>query len=138
VQLNIDEKVDDNEGNVLVDGNEQPIIGHREATAFINCQDGQLAVLAGLQSSSRQQNKQKLGLLYEIPIISSLFGYRTTDLERTELLCFIRPHVIRPDESTGDTHYQIQGMGNKDQINDFLKTPNRIPDPKVTLKEKLD
>ena len=138
VQLNIDEKVDDNEGNVLVDGNEQPIIGHREATAFINCQDGQLAVLAGLQSSSHTQNKQKLGLLYEIPIISSLFGYRTNDLERTELLCFIRPHVIRPDEATGDTHYQIQGMGNKDQIDDFLKTPNRIPDAKTTLKEKLD
>jgi general secretion pathway protein D len=138
VQLNIDEKVDDNEGNVLVDGNEQPIIGHREATAFINCQDGQLAVLAGLQSSSRSNDKSKLGLFYTLPIISNLFGAHSTDLERTELLCFIKPHVIRPDNATEDAHRQINGMGNKQQINDFLQHPEKVPDPKETLRDKLE
>jgi general secretion pathway protein D len=138
VQLNIDQKVDDNEGNVTIDGNSQPIIGHREATAFINCQDGQMAVLGGLQSSGRTTDKQKLGLLYEIPIISNLLGYRTADLERTELLLFIRPHVLRPDEDTANTKKLIDGMGNSVQIRDYLKDPTRMPDPKETLKEKLD
>jgi len=138
VQLNIDQKVDDNEGNVTIDGNSQPIIGHREATAFINCQDGEMVVLGGLQSSGRTTDKQKLGLLYEIPVLSSLLGYRTADLERTELLLFIRPHVLRPEEDTRNTKKLIEGMGNSTQIKDYLKDPTRMPDPHESLREKLD
>jgi len=138
VQLNIDQKVDDNEGNVMIDGNSQPIIGHREATAFINCQDGEMAVLGGLQSSGRTTDWTKLGILYQIPIISNLLGYRTADLERTELLLFIRPHVLRPEEDTANTRKQIEGMGNSTQIKDYLKDPTRMPNPQETLKDKLD
>jgi general secretion pathway protein D len=138
VQLNIDQKIDSNEGNVTIDGNQQPIIGHREATAFINCQDGQMVVLGGLQSSGLTTDQQKLGLLYEIPFISNLFGARTRDLERTELLLFIKPHVLRPDEATGDTKKQIEGMGNNDQIKKYLANPAKMPDPKETLRDRLD
>ncbi|HEY4990388.1 MAG TPA: secretin N-terminal domain-containing protein [Opitutaceae bacterium] len=138
VQLQIDQKVDSNEGSVTIDGNDQPIIGHREATSFINVMDGQMAVLGGLQSSGLTQDKQKLGLLYELPIISNLFGGRKRDLERTELLLFIRPHVLRPDEATGETRKQIEGMSNSGQIQQFLKDTTKMPDPKETLREKLD
>jgi general secretion pathway protein D len=138
VQLKIDQKVDDNEGSVIIDNNSQPIIGHREATAFINCQDGEMVVLGGLQSAGRTIDKQKLGLLYELPIISSLLGYRTADVERTELLLFIRPHVLQPSEQTADTKKMIDGMGNSTQIRDYLKDPTRMPDPQETLRDKLD
>jgi general secretion pathway protein D len=138
IQLNIDQTVDSDEGDVTIDNNSQPIIGHREATAFINVLDGQMAVLGGLQSSGLTTDKQKLGLLYELPIISNLLGYRTRDLERTELLLFIRPHVVRPDELTGDTKREINGMSNRDQINTYLKNPSKMPNPKETLKEKIE
>jgi general secretion pathway protein D len=138
VQLKIDQKVDDNEGSVVIDNNSQPIIGHREATAFINCQDGEMVVLGGLQSAGHTSDKQKLGLLYELPIISSLLGYHTSDVERTELLLFIRPHVLRPSEQTAETKRLIDGMGNSSQIKDYLKDTSRMPDPKETLREKLD
>jgi general secretion pathway protein D len=138
IQLNIDQTVDSDEGDVTIDNNDQPIIGHREATAFINVLDGQMAVLGGLQSSGLTTDKQKLGLLYELPIISNLLGYRTRDLERTELLLFIRPHVVRPDELTGDTKREINGMSNRDQINTYLKNPAKMPDPKESLKDKIE
>ncbi|HEY5227741.1 MAG TPA: secretin N-terminal domain-containing protein, partial [Opitutaceae bacterium] len=137
IQLNIDQTVDDDQGSVTIDGNAQPIIGHREATAFINTSDGQMSVLGGLQSSGLSTDKEKLGLLYEIPILSNLFGFRTKDLERTELLLFIIPHVIRPDEETGDTLKNINGMSNKEQIRKFLTDPTVMPDAKESLKEKL-
>jgi general secretion pathway protein D len=137
VQLTIDQTVDSDEGDVTIDDNQQPIIGHREATAFINVQDGQLAVLGGLQSSGLTYDKQKLGFLFELPIISNIFGYRTKDLERTELLLFIRPHVIRPEEATMDTKREINGMSNKEQINQYLKDPSYMPNPKIPVKELL-
>jgi len=138
IQLNIDQTVDNDQGSVLIDGNEQPIIGHREATAFINVQDGQMAILGGLQSSGLTTDKSKLGLFYEIPILSNLLGGRTKDLERTELVLFIRPHVIRPNEATADTHATIRGMSNRDQINQFLNNPDKMPDAKETIIDKLD
>jgi general secretion pathway protein D len=138
IQLNIDQTVDDDQGSVTIDGNSQPIIGHREATAFINVMDGQMAVLGGLQSSGLTTDKQKLGLIYEIPILSNLLGARTRDVERTELLLFIRPHIIRIDEATADTRKEIQGMSNRDQIQQFLRNPDKMPDAKETLLQKMD
>jgi general secretion pathway protein D len=138
IQLNIDQTVDNDQGSVLIDGNEQPIIGHREATAFINVLDGQMAILGGLQSSGLTTDKSKLGLLYEIPILSNLLGGRTKDLERTELILFIRPHVIRPSEATADTNATIRGMSNRDQINQFLRNPDKMPDAKESIIDKLD
>jgi type II secretory pathway component GspD/PulD (secretin) len=96
-----------------------------------------MAVLGGLQSSGHTTDRQKLGLIYEIPIISNLLGYRNNELDRTELLLFIQPHVIRPDEATADTRQHINGMGNKDQINEYLRNPDKIPDSKDTVIEKL-
>jgi general secretion pathway protein D len=138
IQLNIDQTVDNDQGSVTIDGNDQPIIGHREATAFINVMDGQMAILGGLQSSGLTTDKSKLGLFYEIPVLSNLLGARTRDLERTELVLFIRPHVIRPSEATADARATIKGMSNRDQINQFLNNPDRMPDAKETIIDKLD
>jgi general secretion pathway protein D len=138
IQLKIDQIVDDDQGSVTIDGNSQPIIGHREANSFINVQDGQMAVLGGLQSSGRTIDQQKIGILYSIPIISNLLGFRNNDLERTELLLFIRPHILRVDEETGDTRKNIEGMSNRDQIKQYLADPRTMPDPKETLKQRLD
>jgi hypothetical protein len=44
---------------------------------------------------------------------------------------------VRPDELTGDTRRSINGLSNRAQINEFLKDPTRVPDPKETLREKL-
>src|SRR5262249_24399156 len=94
IQLTIDQIVDDVISNVTIDGNVQPVIGHREASSFVNITDGQMIVLGGLQRNSRTNDHNKLGFFFEIPIISQLLGGRNHDTERTELLLFIRPHVL--------------------------------------------
>jgi hypothetical protein len=33
---------------------------------------------------------------------------------------------------------RIDGMGNKEQIQEYLKNPNRMPDPKDNLLQKLE
>jgi len=125
IQLEIDQIVDDVVGQVQVDANTQPIIGHREATSFINVGDGQMIVLGGLQQSKRTTNRNKLGLLYEIPILSQLLGGRTHEEDRTELLLFVRPHIIRPGESTKDANETIETLTNKDQVKQYLQDPSK-------------
>jgi len=123
VQMEIDQKVDDKVGEVQVDANTQPIIGHREATSFINVADGQMIVLGGLQQTKHSTVRNKLGFLFEIPILSHLLGGRTHNEDRTELLLFVRPHIIPPGEATKDTNANIDQLNNKDQVKQFLKDP---------------
>jgi general secretion pathway protein D len=137
IQLKVDQTVDDQGTPVIIDGNSQPQINHREATSFVNVMDDQMVVLGGFQSSSKSISRQRFGILFEIPILSNLLGYRTNDTERTELLLFLRPHVIKADEGSADTHRAIEGMGNKDQVNHYLADPKRIPDADMSLKERL-
>jgi general secretion pathway protein D len=126
IQLDIDQKVDDVVGSVTIDTNSQPIIGHREATSFVNVTDGQMIVLGGLQQTKRSTNRNKLGLLYEIPILSQLLGGRTHEEDREELLLFVRPHILRPGEATKDTTKSIDALTNKDQVKQYLQDPSKV------------
>jgi general secretion pathway protein D len=138
VQLKIDQTVDDLGGFVTIDNNSQPSINHREATSFVNVMNDEMIVLGGFQSATKSLDRQKLGILYEIPVISNLLGYRDNEAQRSELLLFLRPHILRPDEGTADTHRAIQGMTNRDQLNKFLSNPSRLPDAQMSLKEKVE
>lgn len=131
IQLKIDQQVNDILGTVKVDANDQPIIGKRQATSFINVKDGEMVVLGGLQRTKNSADRAKLGLLYEIPVISHLLGGRNKSVERTELLLFIRPHVILPAEGGKDTEGLIKNLSSREQIEQYLK------DPTVQPKEKL-
>ncbi|MBC7367745.1 MAG: type II secretory pathway, component PulD [Undibacterium sp.] len=135
IQLKIDQKVDDILDSVTIDGNAQPVIGRRQATSFINVIDGEMIVLGGLQRTKTSRSRGKLGFLTEIPILSQIFGARENKKERTELLLFVRPHVIKPGEGSSDTSKNINVLSNKDQINHFLVDPSKPA--KVPLLEKL-
>ena len=135
IQLEIDQKVDDVVSNVTIDGNEQPIIGHREATSFINVGDGQMIVLGGLQQTKHSTNRTKLGFLYEIPILSQLLGGRTHEEDRTELLLFVRPHIIQPNHESKDAAASINQLTNKDQVRQYLQDPSK--DKKENLYKQL-
>jgi general secretion pathway protein D len=138
VQLKIDQIVDDQGPSVIINGNSQPSINHREATSFINVMNDEMTVLGGFQSTTRSIDRSKLGILYEIPILSNLLGYRDNQSQRSELLLFLRPHILRLEEGSADTHRAISGMKNKDQLNKFLSDPGSVPDAKMSLKERIE
>ncbi|MFA6286757.1 MAG: secretin N-terminal domain-containing protein [Opitutaceae bacterium] len=121
IQLKIDQKVDDVVGNVTIDGNSQPIIGTRKANSFVNVQDGQMIVLGGLQRTKKENDKTKLGFLFEWPVISWLFGARSRSDIRTELLLFIRPHVLPPEKGSAMTQKEIDRLSDHESINAYLK-----------------
>lgn len=131
IQLKIDQKVDDVVGNVTVDNNDQPIIGHRQATTFINVSDGNMVVLGGLQQTKTENSRTKLGFFYEIPVLSNLLGSRSNKVTRTELLLFVRPHVIPPLEGSKDTQKSIDALKSRKDVELFLKDPGKMPDQKL-------
>ncbi|HSY53557.1 MAG TPA: hypothetical protein VK785_03870, partial [Opitutaceae bacterium] len=137
IQLTIDQKVDDAEPTpAVIDGNNQPIIDHREANSYVNVQDGQMVVLGGLQQTTKSTNHVKLGFFYEIPILSNLLGARDNETHRKEILFFIRPHVIPATEGTSDAKKRIDELSNKGDIKQYLQDPTVQP-KKDSLKDRF-
>jgi general secretion pathway protein D len=125
IQLKVDQKVDDVIGTVTVDTNQVPIIGTRRAVSYLNVFDGEIRVLGGLQRTKNTRVRTKLGFIYEIPILSHLLGARNNEEARTELLIFIRPHVLRKNQGNTEALRAIDNLSNDEQVKQFLKDPSK-------------
>jgi len=136
VQLTIDQKVDDILGQQVLNGNSTPIISDREANSYVTVKSGDMIVLGGLQRTSKSVNRNKLGLLYEIPILSQLLGGNVTTLSRTELLFFIRPTIITAANASPDANKRIQELSNHEDIQKFLADPT--PQSNSKIKDVID
>ncbi len=90
----------------LGDGLQQPSINKREAKSFLNVGDKEIVALGGYQNSTVSKSRSRLG---PIPILGDLLGPRSGSVKRTELMVFIRPHVIRTiEDTTADAMAKIQ------------------------------
>ena len=64
--------------------------------------NGDTAVLGGLMKESQQEQVQKVPLLGDIPIIGWLFKSRSTKKEKTNLVVFLTPKIIRSPTDAKD------------------------------------
>jgi len=71
-----------------------PTINRSYVETSLIVRDGQTVAIAGVISESLSEGKSRVPLLGDIPIVGALFGYRTKDRRRSELVIFITPHVI--------------------------------------------
>jgi len=124
VQLEIDQKVDDKVGDVQVDANTQPIIGHRQPPRSSNVADGEMIVLGGLQQTKHSTTRNKTRLPLRDSHHQPILGGRTHEEDRTELLLFVRPLSSAQDTSK-DANASINQLTNKDQVNEISRYPSR-------------
>ena len=79
----------------LTSGIDSPTIQQRIINTTVAVDDGQTIVLGGLIRSRESKIRAKVPILGDIPLLGALFR-NTTDIdERTELVIFITPRVIR-------------------------------------------
>ncbi len=76
-------------------GIDSPTVQQRIITTSVAVDDGQSIVLGGLIRSRESETRNSVPLLGDIPLVGSLFRSKVDDVERTELLIFITPRVIR-------------------------------------------
>jgi len=57
--------------------------------------DGQVIVLGGLIQENLRESIQKVPLLGDIPLLGALFRSKTGDVDRTNLMVFIHPVILR-------------------------------------------
>lgn len=74
---------------------EVPVIQVREVESVLKIDSGNTAVMGGLMQDEITNSNQSVPLLSKIPILGSLFRYDEDKTQKTELVIFIRPIVIK-------------------------------------------
>ncbi len=94
VRLKVYQRVEDVVGYANADQT-APITSKREAKTTVDVQDGQTLVIGGLIKSKKLTTIERVPVLGSIPVIGNLFRKTGHQIEKTNLLVFITPHVVR-------------------------------------------
>jgi len=98
------------------------ILNKRNIESNVIVDDGQVIVLGGLIGDNYTDRTSKVPLLGDIPFIGSLFRYDNKSRDKTNLMVFIRPYVIRSNaESNSISDKKIGDINQKS--NNFVQSP---------------
>jgi len=93
---------------------DSPTFITRNITSNVAVRSNQAVVLGGLIQDTREDTKQGVPGLYDLPVIGGLFGERNKKADRTELVVVLTPQVIASDQDveavTQDFRRKLKGL----------------------------
>jgi type II secretion system protein D len=121
-------------GNLTV-----PRISTREVLTTATVPDGQTIVLGGLIVGKVNQTKSGIPILCDIPLLGKLFSTTENTDDRSELMVFIQPSVVKNDRSLNavqadmDSRYKVSP-----KVRGFADGPGVLPpvDAIIPVEEK--
>ncbi len=75
-----------------------PTINKRETTTTVIASNNQTIVIGGLMRDDVSKVESKIPLLGDIPLIGWLFKFQSKRMNKTNLLIFLTPHVVRENQ----------------------------------------
>jgi general secretion pathway protein D len=94
VTLDVEQVVSGVNGNGSAT-NLTPTISQRKVKSMVSVANGQTVLLAGLISEQRTNDGNGLPGIAGVPLIGGLLGNVGRSLQRTEVIIFIKPQIIR-------------------------------------------
>ena len=95
VSMHIKVEVSSVTSTETIAGVQQPIIGQRVNEADLRMEDGEASLLGGLTSDQNTQSTAGIPGVANIPVLGYLFGTRTKDREKDDIVIALVPHIIR-------------------------------------------
>ncbi|MDO8749341.1 MAG: secretin N-terminal domain-containing protein [Candidatus Omnitrophota bacterium] len=74
-----------------------PIVTTSEAETTVTVKDGMTIVIAGLKKDKKENEIKKIPLLGDIPILGAVFRSVSASINKTELVVFLTPHIVRDE-----------------------------------------
>ena len=94
-----------------------PTFQTRNIKSHVAVRSGQAVVLGGLIQDIREDGRQGIPGLYNLPVVGTLFGERQRSADRTELVVVLTPKVIAGDQDvemvTNDFRSRMKGLEHK-------------------------
>ena len=99
-----------------------PNVSLRTLSTTVRLNDGETITLGGLIKNTESESHNKIPLLGDIPLLGALFRTNTKSIQKTNLIVYVTPHIIKK-EAHLDLDSALQNM----DINsaDFLERKAR-------------
>ena len=123
VKLNLRLEVSSIAGPVSSD-NSDLILNKREIETTLTVDEGQIAVMGGLLSDEERRTIEKIPLLGDIPLLGNLFKSKAKSRNKTNLMIFIRPTILR---SAADSRKLAEQRYGYLRLQQGLQSPNEEP-----------
>lgn len=94
IKLAIRQEVSSIAGPVAT-GSSDLILNKRELETTVTVDDGDIIALGGLIDENERRTIEKVPLLGDIPVVGELFRSRSRTRQKTNLMIFIRPTIVR-------------------------------------------
>jgi general secretion pathway protein D len=101
VLLDIDQEVS-NVVKTTTSGIDSPTIQQRKLSTKVIVNDGESIALGGLIQERNTLDRGQVPIVGDVPFLGNLFKNKTDTIARTELIIFIRPHVVRNIDEARD------------------------------------
>ncbi|MEX2524378.1 MAG: type II secretion system secretin GspD [Gammaproteobacteria bacterium] len=77
------------------------ITNKRAVSTTVLVDDGEIVAIGGLIQDTVNDDVQKVPLLGDLPVLGALFRYENRSYNKTNLMIFLRPTVVRDSEGAG-------------------------------------
>ncbi|MER9257325.1 type II secretion system secretin GspD [Mesorhizobium sp. M0619] len=108
VMLDIQQEVS-NVAETKSSGIDSPTIQQRKIQTRVLVNDGESLALGGLIQQNNSVGRTQVPILGDIPIIGNAFKQKNDKIVRTELIIFIRPHVVRDINEAREVTDEFRG-----------------------------
>ncbi len=88
-----------------------PVVTTQELETTVMVKSGHTLVIGGLMQDKRDKQTVRLPIIGRIPLLGLAFSNRSNDKTKTELVVFLTPTILEPDESTKETKQFFDPQG---------------------------
>src|SRR5262249_55964413 len=114
------------------DGTVIPIVDTSEVQTTVRVKNGVTIIIGGLMKDERINNKTKVPVLGDIPILGKAFKNEDRKMQKTEIVVFLTPHIINGDVRTDPEEYMNTTStikGEKTYYDPLPKDHSTVPVP---------
>jgi general secretion pathway protein D len=86
-----------------------PAINMISADTVVVTPNNQTVVIGGLMQNQKNDTENKIPLLGDIPVLGNAFKYKTSSSQKTELIIFLTPHIVRDPSDLAQLTIQERG-----------------------------
>ncbi len=134
VKLDIRQEVSSVAGTVGGRNSADLILNKREIETSIIVDDGDIIGIGGLLNDNERRTIEKIPFLGDVPVIGNLFKSRGRTREKTNLMVFIRPTILR---SAADARTMSDRRYGYIRNMQFLQNPNQEPSIDELVREYM-
>lgn len=133
VQMDVQVSADEPGASIPIAGQSYPTVNRRMTRGVLSVNDGYTVVLGGLMRDTITRTGSRVPLLGDLPLIGAFFRSTTSKREKSELLVFLTPHVVRgPGEAAAISEMEKKKLG---EVPRSLRGPSApAPTPEVEKK----